>query len=286
MFTKALKNVIVVITFLLFTGTLIGQNENGEDREESAGLEYALQYSEIKKSMAYVAGSCDSQEDDEVMSMFEFDAIYAFQQADDGEVCERFERTGVRNFSTSLPSTIVNERVLRNRSHEWIERDGSIFDARLLNPEVSGQDSYTPVNVFDPYSLPITYTNGVVSTDANRKVLDLMMPHGRFFDGFTKSDGTHVGVWFHGKEKDIGLTLLGFDQKFGSMPTSCEIRFRQKGRLGGTLDKRILTKLRLCIRKPKPNGSNILLGCGFQPKSIASSRMSLHSRTQLRLFGG
>jgi hypothetical protein len=237
MSAKALNDFILVITFLSFAGTLFGQGAKEVDQEDSAGLEYALQYSENKKSMAYVVGLCDSQEDDEVISMFEFDAIYAFRQLDDGEVCERFERTGVRNFSTGLRPEVVDERVLRDRRHEWIERGGSIFDARLLNPDKNEQDSYTPVNVFDPYALPITYTNGVVATDANRNVLDLMMPHGRFFEGFTKGDGTQVGVWFHGKEKDIGLTILGFDERSGNMPTKCEIRFRKKGRPGGTLDK-------------------------------------------------
>ncbi|MFY7874943.1 MAG: hypothetical protein ACOVQM_05815, partial [Pirellula sp.] len=107
--------------------------------------------------MARVVG----EEDDDVgerAAFSQFEAIYCYYKPPNSNVPqERFERTSVWD-TWEGKTRDVNERVLKVTNHEWIERNGTIFDAKTKHPETDVNDTFTPVERFDPLFLPISST--------------------------------------------------------------------------------------------------------------------------------
>ena len=70
------RNAILAYCFILLSGTCstFAQTKKIPTREENLGLEYAVQYSEMTKYMAYIVGTEDDQEGNRV-AIFEFEAI-------------------------------------------------------------------------------------------------------------------------------------------------------------------------------------------------------------------
>jgi len=232
---------IAVVTFLfsLFAGLAtqnsFAQTKSKSDREENLGIEYAIQYAEMTRYMVYVVGTEDDQEGNRA-AFFNFEAIYAYRGEDKGRSTERFEKIG-HWIASDDTTRDINERSLKDFEHDWIERYGNITDVKLLDPSKNPDDFYTPVVGFDPFALPITYTKTIGKAGASRACLDYMMPVGQMYESISKGGGVDLGVWYHGPNKDLAITVFQFDEKFGGMPTELSMRLRKKGRPGGALDK-------------------------------------------------
>ncbi len=195
--------------------------------EDDIGVAYISQSIGMECYVARVVG----EEDDDVgerAAFSQFEAIYCYYKPPNSNVPqERFERTSVWD-TWEGKTRDVNERVLKVTNHEWIERNGTIFDAKTKHPETDVNDTFTPVERFDPLFLPISSTLSMRFGWAKRDNLSSWMPAGKLYDRTRDDKGNDVGVWYRGKPKVIGLQEIHFDPNHG-MPVKSTERIKRRG---------------------------------------------------------